>query len=153
MMLYKIYDSKWSKIAAAFSGMTENDVKNKFYSTLKSIATKVQHHPTLLTKKRDLIQFVDVGIIYEELLPCEQNRTQKKTVGSKRTKPKNIVSEDSAKKDSRIEENGYSALIWPNNHILKTEAFTKTLSNMVWGEIDTNQTSISLSKDKIKSDP
>jgi len=152
-MLYKIHDSKWSKIAAEFSGMTENDVKNKFYSTLKSIASKVQHHPTLLTKKKDLIQFVDVGMIYEELLPCKHNKTQKKIVGSKRTRPTNIVSEDSAGKDSRTEENDYSALIWSNNHILKTEAFTKTLSNMVWGEIDTNQTSISLSRNEIKSDP
>jgi hypothetical protein len=161
MMLYKIYDSKWSKIAAEFSGMTENDIKNKFYSTLKSIASKVQPHPTLLLKrKKDLIQYVDVAMIHEELLPCKHDRIRKKTIGGKRKREVNVVSEDSAKKDSGAEPNDSSVLIWPGSHILETKIFSKALSRMIWGETNITQIITGICKineclpgDEIKSNP
>lgn len=33
--LYKVFGSKWSKIASHFKGRTENSIKNRFYSTLR----------------------------------------------------------------------------------------------------------------------
>jgi hypothetical protein len=38
--LFSSYGSKWSKIATHFPGRTENSVKNRFYSTLRRIASE-----------------------------------------------------------------------------------------------------------------
>jgi hypothetical protein len=38
--LFSEYGSKWSKIATHFPGRTENSVKNRFYSTLRRIASE-----------------------------------------------------------------------------------------------------------------
>jgi hypothetical protein len=37
--LFSLHGSKWSKIALSFPGRTENSVKNRFYSTLRRIAS------------------------------------------------------------------------------------------------------------------
>ena len=38
--LFSTQGSKWSKIAESFKGRTENSIKNRFYSTLRRIASK-----------------------------------------------------------------------------------------------------------------
>lgn len=159
-MFYKIYGSKWSKIAAEFSGMSENDIKNKFYSSLKSISSKLQTHQSILKHKKDLIQFVDIAIIHEELLPCKQSPRRTKSRRSKRGRQRNILAQESDEKASIIELRNFQITIWPNSQIPETDIFTKAFSQMVWGEIEvqnnnTNtgllKTNECLSRDEIKS--
>ena len=38
--MFSTQGSKWSKIAESFKGRTENSIKNRFYSTLRRIASK-----------------------------------------------------------------------------------------------------------------
>ena len=78
--LYKEKGSTWSAIAKEFSNRTENQVKNRFYSTLRRIATKksrecpesVPSNPS----KIDLLQYVDDAISYGH--NCFTKRGRKK---------------------------------------------------------------------------
>jgi len=44
--LYNKYGSQWSKITEYFKGRTENSIKNRFYSTLRRIATEKKKEKT-----------------------------------------------------------------------------------------------------------
>jgi hypothetical protein len=41
--LFSVYGSKWSKIALSLPGRTENSIKNRFYSTLRRIASNYKN--------------------------------------------------------------------------------------------------------------
>lgn len=80
--LYKAKGSCWSVIATEFPGLTENQVKNRFYSTLRRLATKKamenpigEQHPK--TKKKDLIAFVDDAILYGHNCSSKRGRKRK----------------------------------------------------------------------------
>lgn len=85
---YKEYGSKWSVIARHFPGKTENNVKNKFYTILKKVATQEQlRNPGkfggyLVKTKENLIQFVDQAIEYGHLLPSKRGRKTRITPDS-----------------------------------------------------------------------
>ncbi len=90
LMLYKVHGSRWSMIALRFPGRTENDVKNRFYTTLKRVATRAQlEDPLRFTSsfikcKTNLVQFVDAAIMYGQLLPSKRGRkknSEKKLAG------------------------------------------------------------------------
>lgn len=51
--LYSTYGSQWSKIAAYFKGRTENSIKNRFYSTLRRIATEKKKEKAKLDNNLD----------------------------------------------------------------------------------------------------
>ncbi len=80
LMWYKILGSKWSTISHKFPGRSENDVKNRFYTTLKRVATRAQiedpvrYSSTFIKCKENLVQFVDAAILYGQYLPSKRGR-------------------------------------------------------------------------------
>ena len=82
--LYKDKGSCWSSIATEFAGRTENQVKNRFYSTLRRLATKhsslagqVDGDQVPKTKKKDLLKFVDDAILYGHNCRSKRGRKRK----------------------------------------------------------------------------
>ena len=80
--LYKEKGSHWSIIAEEFAGLNENQVKNRFYSTLRRLATKkALSNPNgeqpVKTKKKDLIEFVDEAILYGHNCRSKRGRKRK----------------------------------------------------------------------------
>lgn len=106
--LYKAKGSCWSVIATEFHGLTENQVKNRFYSTLRRLATKKamedptgEQHPK--TKKKDLITFVDDAILYGHNCCSKRGRKRKlKPITIKN----NPVEENNDSNYQNIEEEG-----------------------------------------------
>lgn len=75
--LYKERGSRWSALSAHFPGRNENQVKNRFYSTLRRLAKK--SHGPLQAKvkigKEYLVRFVDDAILYGH--NCRSKRGRK----------------------------------------------------------------------------
>lgn len=82
-IFFKKYGSKWSNIAKKFKNRTENQVKNRFYSTLRRIATKKRrdnpgmHIPEPKSKK-DLLQYVDDALEYGHNCCSKRGRIKKR---------------------------------------------------------------------------
>ena len=82
--LYKSYGSKWAIIARNFLGRSDNDVKNRFYSTLRRVATKkVRDDPHSTGKaisqvKDGLLQYLDEAA--ENGHNCRSKRGRRKRV-------------------------------------------------------------------------
>lgn len=91
-VFFKKYGSKWSNIAKKFKNRTENQVKNRFYSTLRRIATKKRrdnpnmHIPEPKSKK-DLLQYVDDALEYGHNCCSKRGRIKK------RPEPQNPIKE------------------------------------------------------------
>eukprot|EP00826_Nyctotherus_ovalis_P025178 TRINITY_DN1948_c0_g1_i1.p1 TRINITY_DN1948_c0_g1~~TRINITY_DN1948_c0_g1_i1.p1 ORF type:complete len:169 (+),score=32.10 TRINITY_DN1948_c0_g1_i1:424-930(+) len=72
--------AKWVAISKQLPGRTEGEVKNKFYTTLKRVATQAQlENPVAFDAKfvkckQNLVQFVDAAIQYNHLLPSKKGR-------------------------------------------------------------------------------
>ena len=68
--LYKQYGSAWSKIALEFSEKSENQIKNRFYSTLRRVATKkmakknYSHKRSIELGIYSLVRYIDDAIEY-----------------------------------------------------------------------------------------
>ena len=67
--LFKKLGTRWSMIIKYFDDRSENDVKNRFYSTLRRVATKKRREdPELLNmnpnSKTDLVKYVDDALHY-----------------------------------------------------------------------------------------
>jgi hypothetical protein len=82
--LYKEKGSCWSTIAQEFPGRNENQVKNRFYSTLRRLATKesaaVNTNAQELfpkTKKRDLLKYVDEAMVDGHSCSSKRGRKRK----------------------------------------------------------------------------
>ena len=82
-LLYKKKGSCWSSIATEFEGRNENQVKNRFYSTLRRLAIKKNIYTKASpgkhshkSRKEDLIKFVDDAILYGH--HCRSKRGRKK---------------------------------------------------------------------------
>lgn len=82
-LLFKKCGAKWSNIAKKFKNRTENQVKNRFYSTLRRIATKKRrdnpdlHIPDPKSKK-DLLQYVDDALEYGHNCCSKRGRIKKR---------------------------------------------------------------------------
>ena len=80
---YKTFGTKWSLLVKEFPGRTENDIKNKFYTTLKRVATRAQledpkkYSPSFIKCKNNLVQFVDAAMLYSQMLPSTRGRKKK----------------------------------------------------------------------------
>ena len=89
--LFKTKGSAWSAISKEFEGRTENQAKNRFYSTLRRIATKKtteSRQPlrsSIHMSKTELVQYVDDAI--EHGHNCFSKRGRKK---KKRTKSSEV---------------------------------------------------------------
>lgn len=81
--LYKVKGSVWSAIAKNFNGRTENNLKNRFYSTLRRIArkkTKGLTNAELISKiNQNILDYVDEAL--------ESGHT----CFSKRGRPKKVI--------------------------------------------------------------
>ena len=81
--LFKKYGSKWSIIAKEYKNRTENQVKNRFYSTLRRIATKKKRenpgaHIPDPKCKNDLLQYVDDALEYGHSCCSKRGRMKKR---------------------------------------------------------------------------
>jgi len=80
---YKKHGTKWSLIINEFPGRTENEIKNKFYTTLRRVATRAQledpvkYDSSFIKCKSNLLQFVDAAIEYSHTLPSKRGRKQR----------------------------------------------------------------------------
>lgn len=124
-VFYKLYGSKWSTIATRFSGMTENDVKNKFYSTLKSIAYKFRKEfPLASNHKKELVKYVDIALTYQELLTKENT-------------PKEVeLKQENSGYLKNITQTIESFNIWPSNFTSENDAFMNGFSKMIWNNAE-----------------
>ncbi len=85
--LYKQKGTKWSEIAKEFPGRNENQAKNRFYSTLRRIATqKSRQSPGCLPArnpgKGDLLQFVDEAMDHGHNCFTKRGRRKKCAVAT-----------------------------------------------------------------------
>lgn len=78
-LLYKEMGSHWSEFTKYFSGLTENQIKSRFYSTLRRVAAKKTHitygKAATQMRKEFLVQFVDDAILYGH--SCKSKRGRK----------------------------------------------------------------------------
>lgn len=78
--LYKQYGSHWVTISKYLPGHSESDAKNKFYTTLKRVATQAQiedpirYGGKIAKCKKNLVQFVDIALKFNHLLPSKKGR-------------------------------------------------------------------------------
>ncbi len=83
--LFKEHGATWSAIAKEFEGRTESQVKNRFYSTLRRVATRrglETHAPprsSIHLSKLDLLQYIDEAI--ESGHTCFSKRGRRKKHG------------------------------------------------------------------------
>eukprot|EP00826_Nyctotherus_ovalis_P057588 TRINITY_DN7882_c0_g1_i20.p1 TRINITY_DN7882_c0_g1~~TRINITY_DN7882_c0_g1_i20.p1 ORF type:complete len:289 (-),score=22.55 TRINITY_DN7882_c0_g1_i20:193-1059(-) len=93
--LFKCYGSQWVIIAKHLTRHCENDIKNKFYTTLKRVATQaqledpVQYTSKFIKSKKNLIQFVDAAIKIGHMLSSRRGR--KKTIEKFRAKTEGLL--------------------------------------------------------------
>lgn len=79
----KEYGTRWSLIINEFPGRTENEIKNKFYTTLRRVATRAQledpskYDSSFIKCKSNLLQFIDAAIEYSHKLPSKRGRKQR----------------------------------------------------------------------------
>jgi len=89
--LYKCRGAVWSLIAKDFPGRTENQVKNRFYSTLRRVATKkiadknLPPRSSIHMSKEELLQYVEDALEYGH--NCFSKRGRKKKRKDKSLQP------------------------------------------------------------------
>ncbi len=82
--LYKKRGAVWSMIAKDFPGRTENQVKNRFYSTLRRVATKkiaennLPPRSSIHMSKEELLQYVEDAMEYGHSCFSKRGRKKKK---------------------------------------------------------------------------
>jgi len=80
--LSKEFGTSWSIIADNFPGRSENQVKNRFYSTLRRVATKkitkdrLPYKSSIQMRKQELLRYVDDALLYGR--DCYSQRGRKK---------------------------------------------------------------------------
>lgn len=96
--LYKEFGTKWTIISRHLPNHDENDAKNRFYTTLKRVATQAQLEDPIKYDKREpkcrknLVQFVDLARKYSHLIPSKKGR--KKDVEKARARTQGILFHD-----------------------------------------------------------
>lgn len=85
-ILYKQHGAKWSRIAKEFKDKTDNQVKNRFYSTLRRVATKNNRDNPCRSfssdqlGKTELLQYVDEAFEYGHTCSSKRGRKKKKII-------------------------------------------------------------------------
>jgi hypothetical protein len=123
--LYKVKGSCWSIIANDFPRLTENQVKNRFYSTLRRLATKKamsdprgEQRPK--TKKKDLVAFVDDAILYGH--NCCSKRGRKRKLKPINTNIIKDVQEENILQDNNLSESKKVLSVHDEEEILKNDS-------------------------------
>lgn len=100
----KKYGTNWAVMAKEFPGRTENQVKNRFYSTLRRVATKkiskdhLPYKSSIQMGKQELLQYIDEAIQYGRDCYSQRGRkrkirAQKDTLESEKVEAKREVKE------------------------------------------------------------
>lgn len=134
MFYFRIRGSKWSKIVKDFPGLTENDIKNKFYSTLKSAANKLRLPQSHTKCKVELTKLVDIVLTHEELLPCVNNPKKTKIKRSKRGRTVSSDAKETSENNSKMDSKNLKVEIWSAGETSINSAFVAGFQRMVWGE-------------------
>ncbi len=80
LVLYKSMGAHWAAIAKHLPGRSENDIKNRFYTTLKRVATQAQledpvkYGSKFVKCKKNLLQFVDAAMMYNDVFSSKRGR-------------------------------------------------------------------------------
>ena len=96
---FKKYGARWAMIAREFNDRSENQVKNRFYSTLRRIATKknIESHNELHKKgkltKNYLLQYVEDAIEYGHSCSSKRGRKKKRRTPCLNSEPKPEIKE------------------------------------------------------------
>eukprot|EP00826_Nyctotherus_ovalis_P033633 TRINITY_DN2735_c0_g4_i1.p1 TRINITY_DN2735_c0_g4~~TRINITY_DN2735_c0_g4_i1.p1 ORF type:complete len:162 (-),score=27.71 TRINITY_DN2735_c0_g4_i1:122-607(-) len=80
--MYKTEGSKWVVIAKSFKGKTKDNVRNRFYSTLRRIARKKSKEIRAggaANPKKNLLEYVDDAIKFGHYCFCKRGRPRKDT--------------------------------------------------------------------------
>lgn len=160
--LYKEKGSHWSIIAAEFPGLNENQVKNRFYSTLRRLATKkaldsANGDQCIKTKKKDLIEFVDEAIVSGHNCRSKRGRKRKqKIVEPDNTKDKQevVTIEENRSLEGKVSEGQYVVALEnkPQRKMHKNERITiKIEEDDKWNE-EHNVAKEELSNEDVKQD-
>ena len=85
--LYKVIGSKWTIIAGDFPGRSKNEVKNRFYSTLRRVARKRNQESGVSVNadnlKKGLLRYVDDAIECGHNCISKRGRKRKFPIKSK----------------------------------------------------------------------
>jgi len=127
--LYNKLGSQWSKIASYFKGRTENSIKNRFYSTLRRIATEKKKGKT---KYENNSESSSSGKLNELLvfLPHALSETNIKYLNNSKELPKGISVNDSNGNfnQAKLYQESISNMI-KNNNENKQDIKSNTLIN------------------------
>jgi hypothetical protein len=139
--LFKLHEARWQVIGQYFTTKTASQVKNRFYSTLRRVATKQNNHKrgfdsSLLLSKDFLVKYVDDALEFGH--NCSTKRGRKKKHPFVITKVLDEVSSISIKKEKDLQSemvkeaqiNPYTYLFQPPNFPL-TESCTCTLCQRI----------------------
>lgn len=128
--IFKEQGSRWKSIASEFPGRTENDLKNRFYSTLRRVATKVYRQSNNASikigslGKEDLIQFVDKA--HESGHNCFSKRGRRK---NRRRNIANKKQEEAPDKKKEIMPRLPSPMVFPQ--IYPSTLLDPSLQNLI----------------------
>ncbi len=102
--LFKDLGAHWTKIAKEFPGRNENEVKNRFYSTLRRVANTQQGK--LIPEDRSktgLLKYVDFALENGHFCASKRGRKRKSPTNRPEANPQDIV--PTKKRTELIEEN------------------------------------------------
>ena len=94
--LYKQVGTKWSTIVKEFQGRSENQLKNRFYSTLRRVATKKCRenpgcdHIPVPRNKDDLLPYVEMALEFGHNCRSKRGRKKKRVAPHPEAKMKEI---------------------------------------------------------------
>lgn len=80
--MYKTEGSRWAVIAKSFKGKTKDNVRNRFYSTLRRIQRKKLKEAKVggaANAKKGLLEYVDDAIKFGHYCFCKRGRPRKDT--------------------------------------------------------------------------
>lgn len=105
--LCKEFGTSWSIIAGKFPGRTENQIKNRFYSTLRRVATKkiakerLPYKSSIQMGKLELLRYVDDALLYGR--DCYSRRGRKKKVKHIRSNALNREPKEQSNEEKKLE--------------------------------------------------
>ena len=84
---YSKFGNRWAKIASELPGRTENSIKNRFYSTLRSIASSIDKtEPAYLISTKCLLKYIPMAIELKTTNAGQIQKSQHNEVDKKKIK-------------------------------------------------------------------
>lgn len=117
--LYKIMGSDWKKITTHFPGKNSNEVKNRFYSTLRRVARKKNPDKRFLPS--ELIVYIDIAEEEGRTCFCKRGRRRK---DNNLPKAKPIRKNKTELREESLSQSKNKEIIQSQFFDIKTEQFS-----------------------------